>query len=302
MERENRKVLISVKVSTLLLILVSIIGIIVLTNIIKDNIQKNKELANQTTYEENIVNEETNSQRVIKVDLSSRGTTTEKRENHDNLTESIEQTDNNENVESEVQEEITDDTVSNITLDSNILYGTVGGINFDTSSIENSIENDFITEEEYISIEEVTISKDMDLTIRTGLSREDFITLISGVKEDKSGFFEENAGLIYDICKEYQINEIFFCGLIAGESGWNIADNHRRTYNYISLMSSKGLIKFSSVEDGLRKAAEALHENYLTEGGRFYHGKTLAGVKTKFCPASSTWTTLIYGNMKKIVK
>ena len=124
---------------------------------------------------------------------------------------------------------------------------------------------------------------------------------MSGVKEDKSNFFEENAGLIYDICEEYQINEIFFCGLIAGESGWRIADNHRRTHNYISLMSGGKLIRFSSVEDGLRKAAEALHNNYLTEGGRFYYGKTLAAVKTRFCPASTTWVNLIYGNMKTIL-
>ena len=150
-------------------------------------------------------------------------------------------------------------------------------------------------------IEEVTISRDMDLTVRTGLSREDFIILMSGVKEDKANFFEENAGLIYDICEEYQINEIFFCGLIAGESGWRIADNHRRTHNYISLMSGGKLIKFASVEDGLRKAAEALHNNYLTEGGRFYHGKTLSAVKTRFCPASTTWVNLIYGNMKTIL-
>ena len=67
-------------------------------------------------------------------------------------------------------------------------------------------------------------------------------------------------------------------------------------------MSSGGLIKYSSVEDGLRKAAEALHNNYLTEGGRFYYGPTLDGVKTKFCPASSTWTSLIYGNMERILK
>ena len=182
-----------------------------------------------------------------------------------------------------------------------ILQGAVGLINVDSveHSIEESQEN---IPEPTTPIEEVTISRDMDLTVRTGLSREDFITLISGVEEDTSGFFEENAGLIYDICEKYQINEIFFCGLIAGESGWKIADNHRRTYNYISLMTSNGLIRYSSVEDGLEKAAQALHNNYLTEGGRFYCGPTLAGVKTRFCPASSTWINLIYGNMQRILK
>ena len=121
-------------------------------------------------------------------------------------------------------------------------------------------------------IEEVKISRDMDLTVRTGLSKEDFITLMSGVEQDTSNFFEENAGLIYDMCEKYQLNEIFFCGLISAESGWSIAPNHRRTHNYISLMSHNGLIKYASVEEGLEKAAQALHNNYLTPGGKFYYG------------------------------
>lgn len=67
-------------------------------------------------------------------------------------------------------------------------------------------------------------------------------------------------------------------------------------------MSGGKLIRFDSLEDGLRKAAESLSNNYLNEGGRFYHGPTLAGVKTRFCPASSTWVNLIYGNMNRIIK
>ena len=141
----------------------------------------------------------------------------------------------------------------------------------------------------------------MNLTVRTGLSRNDFIKLISGVKYDTSGFFEENAGTIYDLCKKYSINEIFFCGLISAESGWNIASNHRRTHNYISLMKNGKLIKYSSVYEGLEVAAQKLHNNYLTPGGKFYNGKTLSGVKVKFCPASSTWVDLVYGRMKQIL-
>lgn len=151
-----------------------------------------------------------------------------------------------------------------------------------------------------ISISEVKISKSMDLTKRTGLSREDFIKLMSRVRADTSGFFEDNAGEIYDLCEKYSINEIFFCGLISAESGWNIAGNHRSTHNYISLMKNGKLISYSSVSEGLEVAAKKLHYNYLTPGGKFYHGKTLAGVKTCFCP-SSTWVDLVYGRMKQIV-
>ena len=152
----------------------------------------------------------------------------------------------------------------------------------------------------YISIKDVKISKTMDLSKRTGLSREDFIKLISRVKADTSGFFEKNAGKIYDLCEKYSINEIFFCGLISAESGWNIAANHRRTHNYISLMSGGKLIHYSSVDSGLEVAAQKLHYNYLTPGGKFYHGKTLAGVKKCFCPSAS-WVNLVYGRMKQIL-
>ena len=149
-------------------------------------------------------------------------------------------------------------------------------------------------------ISKVKISRSMNLTKRTGLSREDFIKLISRVKADSSGFFEKNAGKIYDLCEEYSINEIFFCGLISAESGWNIASNHRRTHNYISLMRNGKLIRYGSINEGLEVAAQKLHYNYLTPGGKFYHGKTLSGVKTCFCP-SGTWVSLVYGRMKQIL-
>lgn len=154
--------------------------------------------------------------------------------------------------------------------------------------------------ENYTEIKNVKISKNMDLTKRTGLSKSDFKKLIKNVSQDTSKFFYNNADLIYDLCKKYQINEIFFCGLISAESGWNIAGNHRRTHNYISLMSNGKLIQYSSTKQGLEVAAQKLHYNYLTPGGKFYGGKTLYGVKKKFCP-SGTWVDLVYGRMSQLM-
>lgn len=155
--------------------------------------------------------------------------------------------------------------------------------------------------EMYNSIDEITISKDMDLTVRCNVAKEDFISLMAGLRVDTSGFFEQNAGTIYDVCEKYELNEIFFCGLISAESGWDIAGNHRRTHNYISLMSGSGLIQFGSVEEGLEKAASALHNNYLTPGARFYRGKTLEAVRTRFCPVNPNWTNLVFGRMQQII-
>ena len=67
-------------------------------------------------------------------------------------------------------------------------------------------------------------------------------------------------------------------------------------------MSGNGLIQFGSVEEGLEKAASALANNYLSERGRFYCGKTLEGVRTRFCPVNPNWTNLVYGRMEQIVK
>lgn len=171
-----------------------------------------------------------------------------------------------------------------------------------TNQEQNQEPENIEPEKTYTQIKDVKISKDMDLTVSTNLSKEDFKTVISGVKQDTSKFFYNNSDLIYDLCQKYELNEIFFCGLISAESGWKIAGNHRRTHNYISLMSKGNLLKYNSVEEGLEVAAKTLHNKYLTKGGVFYYGKTLSAVKTKFCPASSTWVNLVYGRMKQIIK
>ena len=168
------------------------------------------------------------------------------------------------------------------------------------NSLANTIEKG-IEDLIYISIDEVKISSDMDITQFCGLSRDDFIKLISDCKADTAGWFEAHAGQIYDLCHKYQLNEIFFCGLISAESGWTIASNHRSTNNFISLMSNGRLKSYSSEEEGLEVAARTLHNNYLSEGGSFYYGKTLAAMNTKFC-GSASWVSLVYGRMKQIVK
>lgn len=168
------------------------------------------------------------------------------------------------------------------------------------------VQEDIVEEQEvavqYKSIEEIEISRNMDLTQRCGISREDFIKLMENLRVDYSGFFAENAGDIYDLCEKYELNEVFFCGLMAAESGWNIASNHRNAHNYISMMSGGKLIRYASAQEGLEAAAKLLQSRYLTPGGGCYFGKTLSAVQTRFCPGSSTWVGLVYGCMKQVIK
>lgn len=163
------------------------------------------------------------------------------------------------------------------------------------------VEETTVEEEKYISIEEIKISRNMDLTVRCGISKEDFRTLLANLRPDTTGFFEQNSDIIYDLCEKYEINEIFFCGLIAAESGWKIASNHRNTNNFVSMMSRGKLIRYATPEEGLEAAAKLLHNSYLTEGGSYYYGKTLSDVQIRYCPDSSTWVGLVYGCMNVIV-
>lgn len=158
-----------------------------------------------------------------------------------------------------------------------------------------------IQEVTYKKIDEITISKKMDLTVRCGISKEDFKKLIKSLKKDTTKFFYKNSDLIYDLCEKYEINEIFFCGLIAAESGWNIVESHRVKCNYISMMSNGTLIRYSSTKSGLEAAAKLLHKKYLTPKGEYYNGKTLRGVQKMFCP-DLEWVDLVYDCMKQIVK
>lgn len=268
-EENQRKTLVSVKVSTLLLIVLVVIVLIVVGVVIATKLTSIEKVETKNENANRISNE---VEEISQVSVQEREITTDRRE-------------------------------AIITSRSSEGRTEIPVITQEESVVEEVVEEN-IEEPTPVTtqIEEVTISKDMDLTVRTGLSRHDFILLISGVEQDTSNFFEENAGLIYDLCEKYQLNEIFFCGLISAESGWDIASAHRSAHNYISLMSHNGLIKFASVEEGLEKAAQTLHDNYLSQGGKFYYGPTLAAMKTKFCPASSTWVNLVYQRMEQILK
>jgi len=168
-------------------------------------------------------------------------------------------------------------------------------------TVKRNFERIEQVEEEYISVDEIKISRNMDLTVRSGISKEDFKELLKNLRPDTTDFFYNNSDTIYDLCKKYEINEIFFCGLIAAESGWKIASSHRNTNNFVSMMYKGELIKYDTPEEGLEAAAKLLHNCYLTEGGSYYYGKTLSDIQIRYCPGSSTWVGLVYGCMNVIV-
>lgn len=165
----------------------------------------------------------------------------------------------------------------------------------------------------YKSLEEVKISRNMDLTETTGLSREDFCELLANFKYDYAGFYERNSGLIWDLSQEYQVNEFFICGVFAEESLYGSNEAHISTHNYGSIMITevvkvedengeekeikiKKLKPYSSDEEGIRANFELFANSYLSPDGKYYKGVTLDSIGNTYC--DSKWAGQVYSCMK----
>ena len=71
-------------------------------------------------------------------------------------------------------------------------------------------------EEDYSSLEEVIEQMDysMDMGKPCGLSKEDFVKLMEELPYDYTGFYSRNAEFIWEMEQEYQVNAIFYCGIV----------------------------------------------------------------------------------------
>jgi len=148
---------------------------------------------------------------------------------------------------------------------------------------------------EWISTDDVTISYDMDIAKPTGLSKDDFVNLIANLPYDYYGYFERNAGLIWELCQQKSVNEIAACGIIAHESGWAKVSGFGQN-NYFGIRGGN----YSSEEEGLRAFINMLSDKYLSESGPYYKGKTLYAVGLTYCDGD-VWPGKVYGCMKLIL-
>lgn len=164
---------------------------------------------------------------------------------------------------------------------------------------DNGVDQDYVELKTYIPLSEVKISFNMDVSKPTGLSREDFIELVSKMRYDRTGILEANAGVIWDCCQKYNVNEIFVLGICGIESAWCSAPQHQRTHNYASLMSKGKLIPYASDVAGFEALIKLLGQNYLTPGKGVYHGKTITGVGTSYCN-TTTWPPKVYKCMQQV--
>jgi len=162
------------------------------------------------------------------------------------------------------------------------------------------LENDIVTatQNSYISIDEIEISRDMNLTKPLGISREDFCELLSNFKYDYEGFYEQNAGFIWDLSQIYQQNEIFMCGLYGLESYYGSSDKHQAAHNYGSIMTASGeLVQYASDEEGIEANFKLFANHYFNPEGKYYKGVTLDAIGDTYCPPTPetpSWADKVY--------
>ncbi len=177
----------------------------------------------------------------------------------------------------------------------------------EVTTTTETTETEFETE---MDISDLYITPDMDLSKISGVSKEQFCLWMENLSCDYSGFFSRNAEEIWQLCREYEVNEIFFVGLIGAESGWVTHEVHVSKCNYTSIMSSNGLNSYSSEYEGLYASAHLLGIEYFTENGQYYPGSTtLYDMASIYCPdnpdteenESWQWQELVYSCMSLVL-
>lgn len=85
--------------------------------------------------------------------------------------------------------------------------------------------------------------------------------------------------------EKYGINAYVLASIVALESGWGTSEISKRDYNLTGYAVYDGLSQgkvFSSYEECIDATAELLAKHYVVEDGKYYTGKSLTQINTKY--------------------
>ena len=104
--------------------------------------------------------------------------------------------------------------------------------------------------------------------------------------------------------KQYGVNAIFLASIAAHESGWgrsSLAINKNNLFGYKQAGGGGTFREFESLEECILYVAQVLKNSYLTEGGKYYNGTSVADVNVKYC-SSEDWASQIDSIASSIVR
>lgn len=187
--------------------------------------------------------------------------------------------------------------------------------------LEGYIKSEYITseyvtpgiaEKSRIQRLKISVKPEMLLNKASGLTKDDFKKVLSGMSNDTNRIFEKNAEVFFEMEQKYNINGIFLAALGMHESNWGtstIAQEKKNLFGFGSYDSSayESSFEFETYEEGIETVARALVKNYLNESGTeiydgeiasgtYYNGATLAGVNIRYA-SDTNWSIRIYNIM-----
>lgn len=283
---KNKRVLITMMIVITILLTFTIVGIIL--NTVKGNILK---IANKNNNENIELNEQ-----IQKLENNNTNNVENTENNVKDKNENVENTKIQNIQEARIEMASRNDMIDIVSSRSMIERSNVNPVYV---QMNENIQNDYEEVKTYIPLNEVQISFNMDVSKTTGLSQEDFVTLVTNMKYDRTGILEKNAACIWECCQKYNVNEIFVLGICGIESGWCSAKQHQNTHNYSSLMSGGKLIPYATDEQGFEAMIKLLGQKYLTPGASLYRGATITGVGTCYCN-TTTWPGKVYKCMTQV--
>lgn len=126
----------------------------------------------------------------------------------------------------------------------------------------------------------------LDLTLPSGISEKE---LANGLK----GELKELAGDFVAAEEKYGVNAVFLAAVAALESGWG-----KSCFRANNIFGWSGK-SFGSKEECVDFVASKIAEHYLSENGKYFHGKTVSGVNVCY-NGSVFWERKIAGIMAMI--
>ena len=189
----------------------------------------------------------------------------------------------------EVTTEVTIEESSNATIETTVELTTKA-----TTELTTEATTELTTEEtKEPEPVEIDIYPEMDISQTTGISEEQFVSMMEDLWCDYEGYFSRNASHIWKLCQKYEIHEIAFCGIIAQESGWGQVECGEN--NYFGIIGAD----YQTEKEGLESFAFLLGEEYLDPQGDYYVNTTLSGVETYY--SQPGWCNAVYDCMCTIV-
>ena len=185
----------------------------------------------------------------------------------------------------------------------------------DASTLTSANLNPEIVEISRIQRIKISFKFDMELNKPSGLTKQDFIKVLSGNSKDVNKIFEENAGLFYEVEQKYKVNGILLASMGIHESGWGtsqISRDKKNLFGYGAYDSSpySSAFTFETYGEGIELLAKVLSKYYLNVQGAeiydgeravasFYNGPTLSGINVRYA-SDPEWAVKVFNKMEML--